>query len=86
LIPKDGLLYAMRKMAEENLNINDIISPAVSSEELEKTFIKAESEVTSMKLINKNNKEKLILGFVMNNLRGRINGKTAAERKEVIHG
>ena len=86
LIPKDAIFHMMKTMAGGEKNIKDILPEPVTEEELNNAFIKAETDLSNIKLINEENRSKLLLAVVMNLLRHRIDGKAVAARTEVYNG
>lgn len=74
LIVKDSVYYIMQQMIlNPNLNVEHLPPPA-TKEEVRAVISKAEMTTNKLRLYNDYNKDKLIMGRVMNELRNRING------------
>ena len=79
-ITYDFILTVMKTSAELGMFVEEIIPQHVAFEELEKEFILAEQQMEKMEFIKKKNAHSIMMGILMNKLRGRISAKDVAEK------
>jgi len=79
-ITRDFILSTMRTSAELGMFVEEIIPKPVSDDEVEKESILAEQQMEKMKFIKKKNAQSIMMGILMNKLRGRISAKKVAQK------
>lgn len=77
-LAKDAILYEMEKAIKAEEYNNEMLPDAVDKEELKKEIAKARKKVKTV-LRNPQQKQKVLMGMIMNSLRGRINGKVVLD-------
>jgi glutamyl-tRNA(Gln) amidotransferase subunit E len=83
-LAKEGLLPAMLEVARGNGFSRDALPPPCLEEELARTVSRCSADLTSPAVHNPGRKQEVLMGLVMEEVRGRIDGATVAERiKEV---
>jgi len=80
LIVKDCVFQAMRSAVTNGKFEEECLLKPASDNEIEESIKNALEKYNSMKIINHKNKDKLIIGLVMNELRGRVNGELIAKK------
>jgi len=76
----DFILTAMKISAELGMFVDEIIPQPISEHDLEKEIVLAEQQMTKMKFIKDKNAGSIIMGILMNKLRGRISAKEVAQK------
>ncbi|MFP4527226.1 MAG: Glu-tRNA(Gln) amidotransferase subunit GatE [Candidatus Kapaibacterium sp.] len=76
-IPADGILYILEQAIRQEKFDESLIPPKASDAELSQTVEASERQIEKIKLHNPESKGKLLMGFVMDSLRGRISGQKA---------
>ncbi|NOX16755.1 MAG: Glu-tRNA(Gln) amidotransferase subunit GatE [Chlorobi bacterium] len=82
LLSRDGILTALRKSLLKGKFYPELLPPPCTSAKLDSVIKEKAKEVESIKLFNDENKNKVLLGAVMNELRLIVDGKTVAARIE----
>jgi Glu-tRNA(Gln) amidotransferase subunit E-like FAD-binding protein len=83
-LAKEGLLPAMLEVARGNGFSRDALPPPCLEEELARTVSRCSADLTSPAVHNPGRKQEVLMGLVMEEVRGRIDGATVAQRiKEV---
>ena len=76
----DFILNAMKFSTELGMFVDEIIPEPIDDKELEKEIQIAEEKMQKMKFIKEENLNSIMIGILMNKLRGRISAKKVAER------
>jgi len=84
LLSKDGILTILRRSLKKGKFYPELLPPPCTSVKLDSIIKEKVKEVESIKLFNDENKNKVLLGAVMNELRLIVDGKTVATRIEKI--
>jgi len=79
-ITYDFILSTMRTSAELGMFVEEIIPEPISDNDLEKEIILAEQQMAKMKFIKDKNAGSIIMGILMNKLRGRISANEVAHK------
>ncbi len=79
LLPKDGIYHALEKALETYKFDKSILLDVCTEAELNCEVRQAASKVEHIKLRNSQNMQKLVVGQVMNKLRGRVDGRVASK-------
>jgi glutamyl-tRNA(Gln) amidotransferase subunit E len=79
-LAKEGILPALLKAAGGNGFSPETLLPPCSNAELSSAISEARQELAGLKLHNPSRESLVLMGLVMNKVRGRIDGKTVAER------
>jgi hypothetical protein len=66
--------------------VNEIIPPPANENELEKEIEYSEGKMREMKFIKEKNAESILMGMIMNKLRGRVSAKKAAQKVSLLQG
>jgi glutamyl-tRNA(Gln) amidotransferase subunit E len=85
-IPKDALYQTMKNAAELGAYTEEVIPPPLNSNKLDKEIKLISEQTKEIKLHNPANKEKVMIGLLMNKLRGRIPAKVVAEKIGLMKG
>ncbi len=80
IIVKDGIYQAMRLCVMEGKFDKKFLLKPASDDEINNSIKMAIDKYNSIKIINPKNKTKLIIGLIMNDLRGRVNGELIANK------
>lgn len=76
----DYILTAMKISSELGMFVDEIIPKPISDNDLEKEILLAEQQMTKMKYIKDKNAGSIIMGILMNKLRGRVSAKEVAQK------
>ena len=79
-LTSDFILSALKMSSELGMFVEEIIPQRISQSDLEKEIILAENQMEKMKFIKKKNIRSIMMGILMNKLRGRISAKLVAEK------
>jgi glutamyl-tRNA(Gln) amidotransferase subunit E len=82
-IPADYLLTAIRNSLELGMFVDEIIPEPVSENEFKDELKDANQKIKELK-INPENKRTILMGLLMNKLRGKISAKSVAEKTGFI--
>jgi glutamyl-tRNA(Gln) amidotransferase subunit E len=74
----DFILTAMKISSELGMFVDEIIPQPISDDDLEKEILLAEQQMSKMKFIKDKNAGSIIMGILMNKLRGRVSAKEVA--------
>lgn len=85
-IPKDALYQTMKNAAELGAFTEEVIPPPLESNKLNEEIKLTSEQTKEIKLHNPANKEKVMIGLLMNKLRGRIPAKVVAEKIGLMKG
>ena len=80
----DFILTAMKISSELGMFVDEIIPQPISDDELEKEILLAEEQMSKMKFIKDKNAVSIIMGILMNKLRGRISAKKVAQKINLL--
>lgn len=78
-LSKDGILYLLVRICKSGEYKEDYLSPLATEQDLKNKVKEKIFRFENKKLYNDDNKKVLMIGMVMRDLRGRINGKQVAE-------
>ncbi len=73
-ITREGILPLMENVISLGIFFNDLLPPPCTNNELDETFSASRSKLKKIKLNKKENRAKVLMGFAMEKLRGRIPG------------
>ncbi len=76
----DFILKAMKISSELGMFVDEIIPQPISDDDLDKEILLAEQQMTKMKFIKDKNAGSIIMGILMNKLRGRVSAKEVAHK------
>ncbi|MBE0572084.1 MAG: Glu-tRNA(Gln) amidotransferase subunit GatE [Ignavibacteriaceae bacterium] len=76
----DFILTAMKISTELGMFVEEIIPEPISENDLEKEILFAEQQMAKLKFIKDKNAGSIIMGILMNKLRGRISAKDIAQK------
>lgn len=79
LIPRDAILSTLYYALEHKLSVKEVIPPPIKKESAEKEIKEYLKNFDTGKLYKAENKEKVLMGFVMKKLRGRISAPSVGE-------
>jgi glutamyl-tRNA(Gln) amidotransferase subunit E len=79
-ISKDFILTTLKNSIELGVFVEEIIPLPINENDLEREIKLAESEMQKMPFVKKEKSHSIIMGILMNKLRGRINARTVAEK------
>jgi len=79
VIYREGILIAMEQAIHNNKFVDDYFKPEITKKDLQKQFDESLSDLKKIELINDENKKSVLLGMLMNKVRGKV------EAKNVIH-
>ena len=85
-IPKDALYQTMKNAAELGAFTEEVIPRPLDPEDLEKEIKIQTEQLNQVKLYFPANKEKILIGLLMNKLRGRIPAKVVADKIGLMKG
>jgi Glu-tRNA(Gln) amidotransferase subunit E-like FAD-binding protein len=74
----------MKISSELGMFVDEIIPQPISDDELEKEILLAEEQMSKMKFIKDKNAVSIIMGILMNKLRGRISAKKVAQKINLL--
>lgn len=80
LLPRDAILQVMQNTIEMGMFTEDIIPPPVSEDELTSEINKANEKITKVYIRKPENKEYILMGYLMKKLRGRISAAVVADK------
>jgi glutamyl-tRNA(Gln) amidotransferase subunit E len=83
-IPADYILTAMRNSLELGMFVNEIIPEPVGKKEFESELESAKQKIKKMRIKSPDNNKTILMGLLMNKLRGKISAKSAAEKTGFI--
>ena len=84
LLSKDGILPILKKALIIGNFYPELLTDQYTDKELDKIICEKKEELSKIKLYKKVNKNKLLLGLVMDKLRERIDGKKVAVKLNLI--
>jgi len=76
----DFILSALIMSSELGMFVEEIIPKPVSDDEVEKEIILAEQQMEKMEFVKKKNAHSIMMGILMNKLRGKIGARDVAEK------
>jgi glutamyl-tRNA(Gln) amidotransferase subunit E len=79
LIPRDAVLSILYNVLQHKLAVKDVIPPPIKKESAQKEIKQNLKNFDTEKLYKTENKEKVLMGFVMKKLRGRIPATSVGE-------
>jgi glutamyl-tRNA(Gln) amidotransferase subunit E len=79
-LAKEGLLPAMLAVAQGNEFSRDALPPPCLEEELSRTIDRCSADLASSAMHDPGRRQKVLMGLVMKELRGRVNGAAVAQR------
>lgn len=79
-IPKDAIYYVLREMVRHGSFTDELLPAPCSAEELHTTIRESIMSLNRMNIHHPEKKREILMGLVMNRLRGRINHAAAAEQ------
>lgn len=85
-IPRDALYQTLKNVIELGTFSEEVIPQPLNPEDLEKEILTRSEQLKQIKLYHSTNKEKVLIGLLMNKLRGRIAAKIVAEKIGLIKG
>lgn len=85
-IPKDALLTTLRTVAELGAFPEEVIQKPANTEEVDAIIKGAKSEYDRMTIFNHHSKNILLMGLIMQKLRGRIPAKVIADKIGFVKG
>lgn len=71
---KDGIYSLMLKTCKKGAFDNNLILTTADNIEINRTIVECINEMTKIKIINSDKSDEVLMGLVMNKLRGRVNG------------
>lgn len=77
-IPRDAVLSIMKNIIESGQFTEDIIPTPANEKEINEVISKSLEQIKNTSLIDESNKEILLMGIIMNKLRGRVSAVTIA--------
>jgi len=78
-IVKDSILDLIEKIIRNCGFKEELMQKPLQKNELKSIYTQVKKEIKVVKIMNEENKEKIIIGMMMNHLRSRVNGKNIAE-------
>lgn len=85
-IPKDALFTALKNTVELGVFTDEVIPSPLKADSLDEEIKKTSENLKGIRLHNPDKKEKVLIGLLMNKLRGRIPAKIVAEKIGLIKG
>ncbi len=79
-IPQDALLKVLRTVAELGVFTKEVIQSQLSEQELEKEIARVKDKVSTLKIKRKENYPEILMGKLMEKVRGRIDAKIVAKK------
>ena len=79
-LAKEGIYHVMKRVAREGVFSPESLPPPCSDTELMQKISKAKEEVAAMRIKHPERLHDIVMGRVMNQLRGRVDGALVAER------
>jgi len=79
-LTSDFILSALKISAELGMFVEEIIPQPITKTDLEKEIVIAEQQMQKMPFIKKDNVHSIMMGILMNKLRGRISAKLIADK------
>ncbi|MCW8806056.1 MAG: Glu-tRNA(Gln) amidotransferase subunit GatE, partial [Ignavibacteriaceae bacterium] len=76
----DFILTAMKISTELGMFVEEIIPEKISDKDLEKEIVIAEQKMQEMKFIKAENADSIMMGILMNKLRGRISARKVSQK------
>ncbi len=83
-IPTDFILTAMRNSLELGMFVDEIIPEPISEKEFKGELESANQKIKELKIKNSDNNKTILMGLLMNKLRGKVSAKFAAEKTGFI--
>ena len=80
LLSKDGILEAMKEAIQKGKFYPELLSKPLTHNELENIIAEENEKLKKIKMRDKSNRSKLLIGQIMNSYRSRIDGSAVAER------
>jgi len=85
-IPRDALYQTLKNVVELGAFTEEVIPQPLNPEDLEEEIKRQTEQLKQIKLYYPANKEKVLIGLLMNKLRGRVPAKVAAEKIGLMKG
>lgn len=85
-IPKDALYQILKNVVELGAFTEAVIPQPLNSNKLDEEIKLFSDQIKEIKLYNPANKEKVMIGLLMNKLRGRVPAKVVAKRIGLMKG
>ena len=85
-IPKDALFITLKNVVELGAFTEEVIPQPLNPEDLEEEIKRQTEQLKQIKLYYSANKEKVLIGLLMNKLRGRVPAKVVAEKAGLMKG
>jgi glutamyl-tRNA(Gln) amidotransferase subunit E len=79
-LTSDFILNALKLSIELGMFVEEIIPSPINDDELEKELFLAEQKMQTMKFIKDENSGSIIMGILMNKLRGRVSAKEVSQK------
>jgi len=80
----DFILNAMKMSVELGMFVDEIIPKPINENELEKEILIAEEQMQKMPFIKKENAGSIMMGILMNKLRGRISARKVSQKVSLL--
>jgi Glu-tRNA(Gln) amidotransferase subunit E-like FAD-binding protein len=74
-ITRDGILPLLENVISLGVFFDELLPLPYSDNEMDKTFSESKNQLKNIRLYKQENRVKVLMGFAMNQLRGRIPGK-----------
>jgi glutamyl-tRNA(Gln) amidotransferase subunit E len=85
-IPRDAILSALQNVIELGLFTEEVFFKPINDEEFDSHIKSASGELKKMKLYNEKNTEHILMGLLMEKLRGRVSAQYVAEKIGFLNG
>ncbi len=79
-IPQDALLKVLRTVVELGAFTDEVIQSQISEQELEEEIARVKDELSRVRIKRKENYQEILMGKLMEKLRGRIDAKIVAKK------
>ncbi len=79
-LTRDFILSVLKTSAELGMFVEEIIPKSISEDELENEIVLAEQQMEKMEFIKKENAHSIMMGILMDKLRGKISAKSVADK------
>lgn len=83
-LTSDFILSALKLSVELGMFVEEIIPSPINDDELGKELLLAEQQMQKMKFIKENNAGSILMGIIMNKLRGRVSAKKVAQKINIL--
>jgi len=85
-IPRDAILSALKNVIELGLFTEEVFFKPITDEELDTQIKSASSDLKKMKLYNEENTGHILMGLLMQKLRGRVTAPYVAKKVGFLNG